>query len=172
MRLPGRICGLSAATGRPCSDKVSRCCIGQWRRAAANWKEDGTGWSINSDGSSTRESVTPMPNQLGSPEAKSTVGVPRRARMVSTISGNLAIPGHQHPTWLFPECGKPAVDTYDGFCLLDQDARVRAKCVNAGFGHADYVEPGTHCLGHASPASALTAAEAMALPPRRPVRVR
>ena len=63
--------------------------LSAWQQTGAksvSWNEDGTGCTSNSSRLRCLLSVAPMPNHCGSPEASTTVGVPRSLSTWASIA--------------------------------------------------------------------------------------
>ncbi len=76
----------NASSGRPQNEIVAQSCSAQPRRAQASENADGAGRHSVSATGTCRASSVPTPKQWGSPEASTTVGAGRRARMAGTAA--------------------------------------------------------------------------------------
>ena len=168
MRRRGARCSRKVSSGRPCRVIVAQSASGQPSRAAARLKALGCGRIVISSRGKWRDRVTPTPYHIGSPLANTVTrraptgfdrvdrrrreGVPRRTRSAPPVRHHRQM--------------ARAADQHLGG--LDQRARRRREAGDAVLADADdrRARASSEVL-----ASALTAAAASALPPRRPVSV-
>ncbi|EDT00005.1 hypothetical protein BamIOP4010DRAFT_6475 [Burkholderia ambifaria IOP40-10] len=87
-RRPGSRWRTSVASGRPTSDTAPTSCSAQPSRAAASDSDDGAGSTRHSSADSSRASVAPTPNSIGSPLASTQTGASRRASRPDTSNGD------------------------------------------------------------------------------------
>ena len=166
MRRCGARCSRKVSSGRPCKVIVAQSASGQPSRAAARLKALRCGTIVISSRGKRRARVAPTPYHIGSPLANTATLAPRRASIASIVGRERAFPTDPLGAVVrhHAEMARAADQHLGGF---DQRPRRRREAGDPVLADADDGEPGPH----PALASALTAAAASALPPRRPWRV-
>ena len=167
-RARGARCRRRLSNGRPCRLSAVQSSIAQPSREAARLKAPGCGTIVISSIGKWRASKVPTPYHSGSPLASTVTRLPRRAAISPSVSASgwrqISRSAAKAPWRHHREMPGAADQHFRGF---DQGARRRGDVAQPALADPDDAEPAVHD-GIRAAHSALTAAAASALPPRRP----